>query len=437
MSHCLKLSVVVLMFVSACTLIAPDEPPLPQGVATGQAPDAVLTPRTATPAGTAIAAIDTPTPQPTCRAVNDEVLALRVSADIEADEVTILDAGTTTEVIGRTGRNTYWQVRTSLGREGWLDASATTLYGECSDVPITTAATLTPAPTDGPTVPTVRVQVNLNVRRGPNILFEPPIGGFAEGDTAEILAVNTSGDWYKVRYEGGEGWISGAAEFVTVTGNTSELPVESGPPVPTETPTPIPATATPTVDPSTNYLTDPSFEGPYTGRGSADLNIPAAWSFAFYDQPSNFDWQNLRPTGFPHRTAPEVRGGELSLNLQKDFGTFTAVVYQQVTVPEDALVQASAWAWVHTCDPEPAICNSDPSSGARMRVGIDPNGGTNPFSGSVEWSQFIAPHDSWGNIGTSAQVNGTTVTMFLYATQNEPRGLNRAYWDEAVLNVGG
>jgi len=146
MSHCLKLSVVVLMFVSACTLIAPDEPPLPQGVATGQAPDAVLTPRTATPAGTAIAAIDTPTPQPTCRAVNDEVLALRVSADIEADEVTILDAGTTTEVIGRTGRNTYWQVRTSLGREGWLDASATTLYGDCGSIPILSEATLTPAP---------------------------------------------------------------------------------------------------------------------------------------------------------------------------------------------------------------------------------------------------------------------------------------------------
>jgi SH3-like domain-containing protein len=422
--RCWIIPVAVLLAVSACTLIAPE---------------AALTPNAATPAGTPIAATQTATPTPACRAVNDEVLALRVAADINADEVTILDAGTTTEVIGRTGRNTYWQVRTSLGREGWLDASATTLYGDCGAIPILSAATVTPAPTGTPDVPTIQVKVNLNVRRGPNILFAPPIGGFAQGDTAPILAVSSTGDWYKVRYDGGEGWVSAAAAFVDVLGDASGLPVESGPPVPTITPTPtdIPLTATPAIDPSTNFLQDPSFEGPYTGRGSVDVNIPAAWSFAFYDQPRNFDWQNLRPVAFPHRTAPEVRSGELSLNLQKDYATFTAVVYQQVTVPDDARVRASAWAWVHTCDPEPAICNSDPASGARMRLGLDPNGGTNPFSGSVEWSPFIAPHDSWGNIGTSAQVNGTSVTVFLYATQNEPRGLNRAYWDEAVLNVGG
>jgi hypothetical protein len=113
------------------------------------------------------------------------------------------------------------------------------------------------------------------------------------------------------------------------------------------------------------------------------------------------------------------------------------VLYQQAEVPANIRVQASAWAWLHTCDPQPAICNSNPESGARVRVGIDPNGGTNPFADAVVWSSFITPHDTWGNVGTSAQANGGTVTVFLYATQDTPLGLNRAYWDDARLSPGG
>jgi hypothetical protein len=67
--------------------------------------------------------------------------------------------------------------------------------------------------------------------------------------TADIIAINPSGDWYKVRSTYGEGWIS--ATFVTVAGNVDSLPVDPGPPTPV--PTPI-ATATPvpTATPVTN-----------------------------------------------------------------------------------------------------------------------------------------------------------------------------------------
>jgi uncharacterized protein YraI len=89
----------------------------------------------------------------------------------------------------------------------------------------------------------------VNVRLGPGTQFEPPIGSFAAGQTTEILARNPSGDWYKVRYFNGEGWVFAAV--LTVSGDISQLPIESGPPLPTEvpptiTPTPVPSTATPT-----------------------------------------------------------------------------------------------------------------------------------------------------------------------------------------------
>jgi cell division septation protein DedD len=106
----------------------------------------------------------------------------------------------------------------------------------------------TPQPdaTDTPSKPMASFTTGVNVRRGPDRLFEPPIGSFAANDTAEILAVNTARTWYKVRYYNGEGWVFG--NLMSVSGDTSNLPVDPGPPIPTLTPippTPIPATPVP------------------------------------------------------------------------------------------------------------------------------------------------------------------------------------------------
>lgn len=77
----------------------------------------------------------------------------------------------------------------------------------------------------------------VNVRRGPSTNFNPPIGSFAANQTAEIVGINPAGDWYKVRYYNADGWVF--ASLLTVSGDTSNIPVDPGPP------TPIPATATP------------------------------------------------------------------------------------------------------------------------------------------------------------------------------------------------
>ncbi|NUQ03330.1 MAG: SH3 domain-containing protein, partial [Anaerolineae bacterium] len=106
-----------------------------------------------------------------------------------------------------------------------------------------TAQPTTAAPTEQPavaaTTPIAGFSQGVNVRRGPGLEFDPPIGAYAAGQTAEILAISTGGDWYKVRYGGSEGWVF--AQLAAVSGDTSALPRESGPP----RPTPRPATATP------------------------------------------------------------------------------------------------------------------------------------------------------------------------------------------------
>jgi hypothetical protein len=195
-----------------------------------------------------------------------------------------------------------------------------------------------------------------------------------------------------------------------------------------------------------NLLRDPSFEGPYVGRGRSDLNTPEAWGIWIADSPRNFDWQNRsdKVFAFPHPSDPERKSGSASLNLSGGYVTFTAAVFQQATVPANSDVTASVWGWLKTCNlPRNAAgelvgdnCGSAVESGAYVRVGIDPTGGTNPVSPSVVWSNNITPHDRWDQAAVSTRAQGTAVTVFAWVSQQWPADLNRVYFDDASLTLG-
>ncbi|MBZ0293444.1 MAG: SH3 domain-containing protein [Anaerolineae bacterium] len=121
-----------------------------------------------------------------------------------------------------------------------------------------------PSLTPTPSVPMATFTTGVNVRRGPGTVFEPPIGSFAANDTSEILAISPDQSWYKVKYYNGEGWVF--ANLMSIAGDTSNLPVDAGPPTPipvTNTPIPptaVPATATPALSINLvagNVRTDP------------------------------------------------------------------------------------------------------------------------------------------------------------------------------------
>jgi len=104
-------------------------------------------------------------------------------------------------------------------------------------VPTNTPEPTAVPPTATPSTPQIVVRTGANIRSGPGQVFDPPIGSLAANATADILAVSTTGGWYKIRYYNGDGWIS--ATVVDVRGDISSLPREAGPA------TPIPATNTP------------------------------------------------------------------------------------------------------------------------------------------------------------------------------------------------
>lgn len=179
----------------------------------------------------------------------------------------------------------------------------------------------------------------------------------------------------------------------------------------------------------TNLLQDPSLEGEVYSRVSADPNDPATtfnaptyWWGGFIlggDAP----WKNVHPNGFPH-TGGIKRSGGRSYHMSRGGGTFTAWLLQQVSVAPNTDVQGGAWALIE-----------HNSGGSVVRAGIDPNGGTDPNSPGVVWSEWAGALYQWNLVQVTTRA-GTTgvVTLFLYATQSQPSNPNGVYWDDAFLN---
>lgn len=91
-----------------------------------------------------------------CRALTTTNLNLRSQPTTSAGNnvVTVLPTFTLTNVIGRLGDNSWWQVQYST-ISGWVSAQFTELSGNCQNVPVqTTPLPPTPTPTPRPATPT-------------------------------------------------------------------------------------------------------------------------------------------------------------------------------------------------------------------------------------------------------------------------------------------
>ncbi len=144
------------------------------------------------------------------------------------------------------GHSSAAQTATPTGGSAATSTSAPPTAPRATNTPAPPTDTPPPAATATPSTPRATFNVGVNVRRGPDVSFEPPIGSFAAGDSSDVLAVNPARTWYKVRYWNGEGWVFGS--LLTISGDASNLPVDPGPPTPTPVPptlTPIPATPAP------------------------------------------------------------------------------------------------------------------------------------------------------------------------------------------------
>lgn len=84
-----------------------------------------------------------------------------------------------------------------------------------------------PSPSVPLSKPYVTIIQGLNVRRGPGVDWNPPLGSLDANLKADILARSVDGKWLKIKYRNGTGWI--IAAYTNPSINILQLPVDSGP----------------------------------------------------------------------------------------------------------------------------------------------------------------------------------------------------------------
>lgn len=205
-----------------------------------------------------------------------------------------------------------------------------------------------------------------------------------------------------------------------------------------------------------NLLTNPGFEGQYSPyipqtpeqQAACSLgicqtaNVPDGWlPWWVNQQPGDEGWKNRMPEWKPAEQpfANRIRSGERAMQYFSYGGTHIAGALQTVTVPANAQLEYTVWgqAWSREWgdNNRPAVCINPTQM--NMRIGIDPNGGTNPWSPDIVWSGTASPCDVYSLFSVQATANGDKVTVFMYSAPAEPRENNDVYWDEAALRVVG
>ncbi|MBI5291679.1 MAG: LysM peptidoglycan-binding domain-containing protein [Chloroflexi bacterium] len=210
-----------------------------------------------------------------------------------------------------------------------------------------------------------------------------------------------------------------------------------------------------------NLLTNPGFESPFVKQCcQTDLTIylsntpidevQAAHGWSGWwrqpdsspDYPSRCDLPTSeRVCEIWHRpewreAAPYASRIHTGLNAQKYF-TFWSVhesgMYQRVTgLTPGTKLQFSAYmsAW-STAQAENLLSAGQQSM--TLKVGIDPYGGTNPFSSNIVWSQPGDSYDTFAQFTVQATAGADAVTVFTYSRPVYPLQHNDVYVDDAAL----
>ncbi len=214
-------------------------------------------------------------------------------------------------------------------------------------------------------------------------------------------------------------------------------------------------------EPGTNLLVNPGFEGigrplnnstpnynnwtrdTFNGVPYGEIFTPEGWVTWWqegeFKRPECKVIPNEPPfNGNPEKGEPKrIYEGYYSGLCFTFYGKQNAGYYQVVrNLPPGSIVEGSFYAHAWACgdDEHQARSCSDPYA-FYFRVGIDPNGGTDPFSPNVVWSQPYYYYDNFGRVGPVQATVGEAgvVTFFMQAYAKWQLKHNDAYWDNASL----
>lgn len=132
-----------------------------------------------------------------------------------------------------------------------------------------------------------------------------------------------------------------------------------------------------------------------------------------------------------------VRSGDKSQQYGTTWKAHEAGVYQQIGGCTDGTkVRFQVWGQSFVAR-EIYTSVSDLDGDLRMKIGIDPTGGTDYSSGDVVWSDTVVSRDTWYQFEITATVAGSAITVFTHSyTANTPIEQwfhNTSYWDDATL----
>ena len=188
----------------------------------------------------------------------------------------------------------------------------------------------------------------------------------------------------------------------------------------------------------TNLLSNPGFEGDFESRdGDSPQNVAADWT----------SWHIPKSTGSPAYAnhAPfydeetvRIRGDEegKSQVYYNQFATHQGGIYQEVdSLTVGSSYRFSVYAWVWSSIGEDWTVSEQPGN-VSVRVGIDPNGGTDGASDDIVWSTTaVFLYNAFYQYSVIAQASSATVTVFVESTIGEPVANNYIYLDDAVLEL--
>lgn len=199
-------------------------------------------------------------------------------------------------------------------------------------------------------------------------------------------------------------------------------------------------------------------------REIGNIFVPPGWTFWFRHEPGTWDQPEGRDAHREHDPR-RVRVGEKAYMYFTFFRRHDAGLYQQVEVEAGTKLRLSAYAhaWSNTSVEGHEACledgrcscgvgrgpafllegeapelTGDPWNDAipnfTFWVGIDPTGGTDPFSDDVVWGNGAHIYNQHAQVpAAEAVAEGDVVTVFLRAKTLWPFKHNDAYWDDVAL----
>lgn len=207
----------------------------------------------------------------------------------------------------------------------------------------------------------------------------------------------------------------------------------------------------------TNLLANPGFEGigkpvdnsapnydnwtrdTFNGVQYGEIFTPEGWVTWWEEGDYGRPECKVIPNEHPFNADPtRIYQGYYSGMCFTFFRKQHAGYYQVVrNIPPGTVVAGSFYAHAWSCSEDnPPLSCGDPYS-FYFKVGIDPNGGTDPFSSNIVWSAPYYNYDKYAIVGPVQATVGEAgaATLFLQAYGKWPNKHNDAYMDGASLTI--